>query len=210
MDPTLRSAAFAAMERSANTALRLSPHSQRALAGLAGVVVAFECTDPAIELYLIPGDSGELALQGHHEGRVTTRVSGSVTDFTELANSDDPAATLINGNLKLEGDSAPLMNLQLILSDLDIDWEAALVDRLGDVAGHALAQMLRASAQWATQSRASIERQLQEFLQEEARLVPPRAELEDFFSDIQTAELAADRLEARLRRLRDRLDKLDS
>ena len=62
--------------------------------------------------------------------------------------SDDPAATLINSGIELEGSSTKLITLQQIVSKMDVDWEAPLVDALGDVMGHQLAQALRAMFRW--------------------------------------------------------------
>jgi ubiquinone biosynthesis protein UbiJ len=94
------------------------------------------------------------------------------------------------------------------LADLDIDWEAPLVNSLGDVAGHQLAEALRSTFAWGKQASASLTRQLQEFIQEEARLSPPRLELEDFYRDVQDLGLRVDRLQSRTERLRQRLQKL--
>ena len=145
---------------------------------------------------------------GIYEGPVTTRVKGSAADFTELTTSEDPAATLINGGLELEGDSAALLELQQVLGTLDIDWEAPLVDGLGDVLGHQLAEILRATFSWGGQTRVSLERQLEEFIHEEARLSPPRLELDDFYSDVQELSLRVERLESRSRRLRQKIEQL--
>mgnify|MGYP006271524855 FL=1 len=206
--PTLHTAGLAAAEAAANRALRLSPHSAAQLAALAGRVVALECTQPPLCVYLSSDDDGRLQLRGVHEGEVATRVRGSAGDFAELAATDDPAATLINGGLQLEGSSALLLDLQRVFSDLDIDWEAPLVQGLGDVAGHQLAQMLRAAFTWSRQAADSLQRQLGEFAIEEARLAPSRLELEDFYRDVGALEQRSERLERQLQRLRGRLQAL--
>ena len=135
-------------------------------------------------------------------------MRGVASDFAELATARDPAASLINGRLELHGDSAPLLELQKILAGLEVDWEAPLVDTLGDVAGHQLAQLLRGAWGWGRQASNSLGRQLEEFIHEEARLSPPRLELEDFYKDVQALGLQVDRLESRTRRLRKRLQQL--
>jgi ubiquinone biosynthesis protein UbiJ len=207
VDPTLHTAALAALEAALNRALALSPHSKADLAQLEECVFALHCTAPAISIYLHPGAQG-MRLTGFHHGPVTTSIKGKAADFTELATSSDPTATLINGGLELEGDSAPLIELQHILAGLDMDWEAPLVDSLGDVAGHQLAQMLRHAFAWGKQASASLTRQLEEFIHEEARLSPPRLEVEDFYHDVQELGMRVDRLESRAERLRQRLQKL--
>lgn len=204
-DPALHTAALAAAERAVNSALALDPVSRARLAELGEVTFHIQCTAPAIDLYLQPEPPG-LRLLGWWDGDVTTAVKGSASDFTELAGASDPAATLINGNLSLHGDSAPLLALQAVVSDLQLDWEAPLVNVLGDVPGHQLANTLRGIFRWGRQASKSMNRQLEEFIHEEARLSPPRLEVDDFYRDVQDLSLRVDRLAARSKRLRQRLE----
>lgn len=204
VDPTLRTGALAALEAGLNRALALDPTAQRELATLAGHSFALEFTVPSLQIYLQPGLES-VRLAGYYDGPVTTRVSGRASDFAELAGSADPAATLINGQLSLQGDSAPLIQLQKILSGLELDWEAPLVDALGDVAGHQLAQLLRTVWTTSGEINRSLLRQLDEFIHEEARLSPPRLEVEDFYHSVQALEQRVDRLQSRLARLRKRM-----
>ncbi len=207
MDPALHTAALATLERAVNQALELSPGGPEALDTLADNVFALHCTAPQLDAYLQPGNSS-IRLMGVYDGPVTTSVRGSASDFAELATAKDPTATLINGALELSGDSAPLIELQKIISHLEVDWEAPLVNTLGDVAGHQLAQMLRGAYSWGRQASTGLERQLEEFIHEEARLSPPKLELEDFYSDVQQLSLQVERLESRSQRLRKRMQKL--
>ncbi len=207
ISPTLVTAVTAAFETALNRALEHAPATRRELAGLEESVFALHCSAPEMEVFLQPTADG-LRLMGMYDGEITTRVSGQAADFAELVAAADPAATLINGNLALEGDSAPLLELQRILASLDMDWEAPLVDTLGDVAGHQLAQMLRSLAGWGNQASRSLVRQLDEYIHEEARLTPPRLELEDFYRDVQELGLRVDRLESLTERFRRRLHKL--
>ena len=203
-DPTLHTAALAALEAGINRALKLAPESLAQLGTLDDKVFALHCTAPELEVYLFPGADG-VRLAGSFEGDVTTRVRGEASDFTELASSDDPTATLINGGLELEGESGPLIELQKVLAAVDIDWEAPLVDTLGDVAGHQLAEILRQGFSWGRQAANSLTRQLSEFIHEEARLTPPNLELEDFYGDVRELAQRVERLDSRIERLRRRI-----
>jgi len=208
IDPALHTAAIASLEQVLNRALALDPHGKKALQRLAGQVFALHCTRPEFQLYLKPGPEGEIRLAGYHEGPVTTRVRGEAGDFAELASARDPAAALINGGLSLEGNSAPLIELQKALAGIEPDWEAPLVDVLGDVAGHQAAEACRGLFGFAHRTRQSLERQLEEFIHEEARLSPPPLELEDFYRDVEALDQRTERLAGRLQRLRTRLERL--
>lgn len=204
INPTLHTAALAALETAVNRALELAPGSVGTLEPLQDCVFALHCTAPTVDVYLQP-DNGQMRLMGIYDGPVTTSIRGEASDFTELATSSDPAATLINGNLELHGDSGPLIELQKALSHLDVDWEAPLVDTLGDVAGHQIAEMLRSAFSWGQQASRGLSRQIEEFIHEEARLSPPRLELEDFYRDVQELGMRVERLESRTARLRRKL-----
>lgn len=208
IDPALHTAGLAALEGALNRALALAPTGRNQLSELEGDVFALECTTPPFIVYLAPTDEGRVRFMGVHDGPVTTRVRGGASDFAALATSDDPTATLINSPLELSGDSGPLIRLQQILGQLDLDWEAPLVTALGDVPGHQLAQVLRAGFSWGLETGSSLTRQLDEFIHEEARLSPPRLELEDFYRDVQDLGLRVDRLASRLARARRRLNEL--
>jgi ubiquinone biosynthesis protein UbiJ len=200
INPTLHTAACAALEMALNRALQLDPGSTAQLAPLSGKVFKMHCTNPELEIYLFP-DPGGIRIMGYWDGEVTTGISGEASDFANLAGAPDPAAALINGNLELSGDSAPLLELQSVLTHLDMDWEAPLVNTLGDVVGHQLAQGLRGIFGWGQQASSSFLRQLDEFIHEEARLAPPRQEVEDFYQDLEQLNLRVDRLQARMRKL---------
>jgi ubiquinone biosynthesis accessory factor UbiJ len=207
-DPALITAALALLETAANRALSLDPATARDLGALGGRVYLFECTQPALSVYLEPLRSGRIRLKSVHEGAADCSLRGSAADFLELARAEDPASTLINGKLALHGDSAPLLALQRVIATLDLDWEAPLTRVLGDVPGHQLAQLLRGAFRWSQNARSSLERQLGEFIHEEARLAPPPLELEDFFNDVRQLGMRIERLEARARRLNARLARL--
>ncbi len=205
ISPTLHTAAVAALETAVNRALELDPASQTKLAQLRGEVFGFHCLNPDLEIFLLP-DAHGLKLMGYWDGEISTSISGKASDFANLATAKDPTAALINGNLELQGDSAPLIELQGIISNLDMDWEAPLVNTLGDVVGHQLAQGLRGLFGWGQQASSSLARQVEEFIHEEARLAPPRQEVEDFYQDVAHLSQRVERLQARMRKLAKQLD----
>ncbi len=159
INPTLHTAGLAALETAINRAVALAPGGAAVLSHMHEQVFALHCTAPPVDVFLQPVADG-VRLMGLYDGPVTTSIRGEAADFAELATATDPAATLINGNLELRGDSSALIALQKTLSTLEIDWEAPLVDALGDVAGHQLATLLRGAFSWSRQAASSLTRQL--------------------------------------------------
>ena len=205
-DPAVITAVLMAAEGAINRSLELDPASARDLADLSGTVLAVECWAPALEIFAIVEADGQLHLTSYSEQPCNVRVRGGLSDFLTLATAEDPAVTLINSDLEIIGKSAPLIALQTIVAKMQPDWEAPLVEVLGDVAGHQLANLLRQIFRWGQTSSQSLRRQLSEFILEEGRLSPPAAELEYFYQEIDTLVLKVDRLESRLKRLAHRVD----
>jgi ubiquinone biosynthesis protein UbiJ len=209
INPTMHTAAVAALETAANQALALDPVARHKLAELSGHSFKISCTAPKLDIVMLPGSDG-LQFFGHYDGPVTTTITGEASDFTRLLAATDPAGELINGRLELQGNSGPLIELQKILASLELDWEAPLVSNLGDVAGHQLAEVMRGLFGWGQQAGRSLNRQMDEFIHEEARIAPPRLEVEDFYQDLGQLRQQVDRVAARLQRLQRRVANLHS
>lgn len=200
----LNTAALAALERAVNAALALDAHTREAVAALSGKVLAIELSVPELGAFILPG-AGGVRLAGHHEGRADCTVSGAASDFIALALAPDKAAALVNGNLRVAGDSQLLLALEKALSGLDVDWEQRLAAAVGDIPAHQIGRAARGSAEFGRRARTAFERHLEEFIHEEARLAPPRAEVEDFFADLRALANRVERLEAGTRRLARRI-----
>lgn len=200
-DPALLSAALAGAERALNQAIALAPTSHQALQELSGTLLGIEVTSLDLTLYVDMVSGTEIRLLMHCERSTDAFVRGSLEDFAALAASDDPAATLINSGIELQGRSASLISLQQVISTMDVDWEAPLVDVLGDVPGHQLAQALRRLFHWSEDARTSLKRQVSEYLLEEGRLTPPKAELEHFYDAVQSLSMRVERAQQQVERL---------
>ena len=75
------------------------------------------------------------------------------------------------------------------------------MDLLGDVAGHQIAKGLRKFFSWGEGARASLKRQVSEYLLEEGRLTPPKAELEHFYDAVQSVTMRVERAQSQVERL---------
>ncbi len=202
--PVLQGAAISGLENLINKALHLDPAARAKLLALDGQRFALELKDPDVNLGI--GISGSrLRLLGSLNDGISTRLSGRWSEFAAVATAADPAAALINGNIRISSDTAPLLELRKILAELDIDWEQPIADSFGDVAAHQIGTGLRAGHRWLNSTRQNLHRQFEEFLVEESNLLPHPCQADDFYQQIDEIKARSERLEAKLRRLQSRL-----
>jgi ubiquinone biosynthesis protein UbiJ len=202
--PVLQSAALSSLENLVNKALQLDPATSAKLQDLNGQRFSLELTEPDLNIGI--GISGKrLRILGQHNDEVTTRLSGRWSEFAKVATATDPAAALINGDISISGDTGPLLELRKILTELDLDWEQPLADAFGDVAAHQLGKGLRAGQRWLNSTRVNLHRQFREFIVEESQLVPHPCQADDFYSAVDELKVCSERLEAKIRRLQQRI-----
>lgn len=198
-DPTLISAACTALEGLIRKTLDYDPATRRKLAALEGRVLAVEVRELDSTVYLLP-DADGLRIQSYYEGEVTTRLRGSIPALLGLLGSE--RLNLKDSGVEVFGSTGLLISLQEIANTLDIDWEEALSQVVGDVAGPQSAALLRGVKDWMQGRQQTAEQRISEFLTEELKASPARPELEFFYQQVDELRLAADRLAARIDRLR--------
>lgn len=110
------------------------------------------------------------------------------------------------GRIRIEGDPGRTQQLQDCIGRLDPDWEAVLAKRIGDVPAHLLGRRIREAVQWSRRANQSLLANIDEYLHEETRVLPPRTELEARGQDIDQLHRAVDNLQARTERLESKLN----
>lgn len=184
-----------------NQALRLDPATSGQLHNLAGKSIRIECSEPSFQVVILLGNDN-IELQPFTGQKVTSHLTGNLAAFSDLLTATDKVATLINGNLRLQGDSQLLMELQKILQNLDLDWEFQLARLIGDLPAHWLGKLGRDSFHWLKSTQPVFMRHLQEFILEEAQLSPTKQEMEQFIHGVQDTLQQTERLEAKIARLK--------
>ncbi len=191
------------IEDAGNLLLRLDPETLRRLGDLQGRVVCIEFRDLGRRIYLHPSESGfRLATECDQPPAVTLR--GTLATFGRLGLGAE-TETLKAGELDIEGDAALGQRLQRMLGNLDLDWEEPLARLFGDPLGHELGRAARAAFAWHRQALKTFGLNTAEYLQEEARWLPVRYEVEMFLNGVDVIRADVDRLAARIQRLKDKI-----
>jgi ubiquinone biosynthesis protein UbiJ len=196
----LFSGLLASVEHGINRVLRMDSTALPRLERLTGKVIAVDCRNPALQLFILPSDDG-LLLAAHWEAEADCTLRAPASSLLRLALSQDKTAVLHGPDVELEGDSTVLLELVGVLQDLELDWEYELSRWLGPVASPLLGGHLRNSARWTSDSVANLTRNLADYLSEESRTLVGQREAEARFAEIDQTKQDLERLEARFERL---------
>lgn len=191
---------IAAMETALNSYLTLDEHIEQYLAPMAGKVIAIHITPFNETLYLCPAHD-RIQMLENYTGEVDAKLSGSLSALGLMGLSATPMRSLFKGEVRMEGDTQLAHKLQRLFEKLDINLEARLARYTGDRFAQRLSGLLRGSRDWSRHTLTSFRLNLEEFLQEETRDLPAKAEAELTFQQIDACRSDADRLNARVERL---------
>lgn len=195
------------LEKALNTWLNLDPESSRHLQKLAGKIVAIKLTGVGIHFNLVFLEH-KIQLESENLLVADTTIEGTPLRLLHLALApraqrqhffaDDVSIT---GNLELGQQVIDLFDR------LEIDWDEIAARFIGDIPAHHLGRFVRKVQEFGQQTQEAITQQVSEFVHEELTLFPPAEAVKDFFEDIDTVRLDADRLEARIKRLQATIEK---
>lgn len=179
------------MEIAMNKILPLDPAYQDKLTIISGKVIAISFTDWQMHLFLLP-DTHQFTVLSAFEGEVDVKLSGKSWDFFHMGISQHASAStpVLDSNIRFEGDLATGQKFAQLFAELNIDWEEALADIMGDILAHRTANVARHTASWLKEIFDTSVENFTEYLQEELRVTPAKIEFENFYNDL--ADLRAD------------------
>lgn len=197
---TLSALAYAGLEAALNGYLNLDANARRQMEKLHGRVIAIEILGLGRTAYLVPGP-GKVQVLEVFAGAPDVCISGTPLALAKLSDHDAGSRQLFSGDVEISGDTELAHQMGRILGTMDIDWEEQLSRFTGDLIAHRVGNLFRAARDWGVDSSATLRLDIQEYLQEELRLLPCRLEIESFLVDVDTLRDDVERLQARLIRL---------
>jgi ubiquinone biosynthesis protein UbiJ len=193
-------ALLAVVEQALNRYLALDPEGAAAFAELEGQIIGIEMKGFGTRVTVVPGDR-RLQLFGGYEAEPDCLIRGTLLALARMGMAERKETQVIKGEVEILGDTALAQAFNRALAGLDVDWEEQLARVIGDPFAHQVGNQARAAARWARKTSESLTANLQEYLQEEARLTPTRYELEAFLSRVDILRDDVERAEARIERL---------
>ncbi len=125
-------------------------------------------------------------------------ISGSATALLGMLGARPDQRPLVNPAIQVGGDGEFVQSVYRLFSGMEIDWQEPLSRIIGDVPTHGLQQLLAGVKNLTRSGTESVKRNIDEYLHEEGRLVPPGNQVEVFDQELDALRLRLDRLQARI------------
>lgn len=187
---------FQPLEALLNRGISASSDATRRCRALQGASFRIELESLGLGLTLVStGDSITL----HEAAEADARLSGTPGALARFAATGDEAL-LRSRAVRISGDPLVASDFRDLISIAAPNFEEELARLVGDVAARQVGNFVRGFAGWGLDAADRLSLSFAEYLQEESRDLPARAEIEAFLDDVD--RLAADvaRLEARILR----------
>lgn len=191
------------LEAAINRLLATDENSAERLKRLEGRVVELQLEGVGIDLYF--SFTRHRVAVGLESGtEADTVVTGSPPALFAMAVPDEGGSWGRPGSrVRITGDATLARDIERLFSRLDPDWDAEVSRWFGDVLGHQVAAGARGTLEQLRRTRSTLEEWTGEWLrQSEGPLAQP-PDLREFSAAVDALRDATDRLEARLRILRE-------
>lgn len=202
---SLKPLAGRALEIALNRLLALDPDTQADLAKLEGrrISLALEAPALALEISVRQGklEVGPVQSEEADLG-IRASLSGALSQLPFLR----PANAAPVGKVRINGDAELARTLQQLAKGFDPDWKRPFVDAFGTIIGPQVARGLREAFQASATLAKKFAHDATDFVTEESRDVLGKAELAAFHDDVDTLRDDAERLIARVEKLRGRIE----
>lgn len=193
------------LQKLINDGLQYDLAARQKIENLAGKTLVLQVTEPALAFSVSIESDGFVYCQSGIADPCDARVSGRATDLFAVLRAEDRTAAMMAHAITIEGDTRTFFAIQDVLSHLNVDWEMALGDRIGDLAAHAVADGLRLFSRVARNQFESVSRTGRNFLREESGWLVQQSLWHDHVQSIARLRQDTERFQARLQRLRARL-----
>ncbi len=194
----------AAVETALNHWLQLDPETRHLLPQFQDRIIEWQLPEFSQSLFFFCNGEGFQVL-AEYEGKVDTLLVAKLSGLVRSMNKQTEKA-LFDGDLKISGDTELGQAFQKLLTSVDFDWEEQLSHLTGDIVAHQVGNAARSLRQFFSKTGNTFADNLSEFLQEEARILTGKSEIDAFMRQVDELRSGTDRLEARIHRLLSRQD----
>ncbi|MBL1456646.1 SCP2 sterol-binding domain-containing protein [Methylophaga sp.] len=191
------------LEIALNHALRFDMESHEKLQRFASRSIRIDITNLNIAVIARFTDD-RILLETAEEHVADLMIKADSFALLKLVQQPD---SLFSNQIQIRGDVQFAKQLQDWQQHFDFDWEQQLARVTGDTLAYPLAQSLRRGFDWLNYNRSEFEQSLAEYLREESQYLPDKSQTQRFMQNVDLLRADTERLEARIKRLQNLIEK---
>lgn len=179
------------IERLLNEALDTDEDATTYLEPLAGHCIALKCFP--FEIFCL-FDAHGVSLLNLEPEHVSTRIVMNAGFVLQSVSGSEKFSEPFKPSMSIEGKMKLAQQLGDLVQNIQVDWVAMLAPWVGESAAYYGIEALKSLREWGENQGQSMIQNLGEYLQEEWRLVPARAEVSNFEEQLGVLVSRVDRL----------------
>lgn len=196
------------IENAINTYLKQDSESLNRLAKLSGKVIAIHLNPFSYSFYCRFNDNA-VSLATTSLTPPNAEITGTPLQLAGVMLAKENRQQFFADDVNISGDAETAFEVVELFDKVQIDWEEHTARLLGDIPAHHIGQLASQLKNWVAKTSAHFTADASDYLHEETEWFPVREELNEFFADIDTLRMDADRLEARFNHLKSLLNEED-
>lgn len=185
------------MANAINKALAMDIHTRNKLLAHHGASIDLCITDWDIVLRCVI-QSTAIDIQLPTDAPPTAALKGKLFDLLRTGVADDKHSAMRAANIRFEGDIGLAQDLQLALSEMDLDWAGELAKLTGNPIAHTLETGAKKLKAHLVTAKTQLKQASIEYAHFEAKLMPTKEQVTEFYDGVRIIRDDVERLEARI------------
>lgn len=187
-------------EIACNHALEHDPDTMQRLQKLQGKSMALQVKTVNQSVTVSPCPEG-VELTRDIPNNVDVILKATPSAILKISRDGMDDADLQPGELDISGDPIIGQRFAVIITELQINWEALLAEQIGDSPARIISMAAEQTRDFARHSRSQIHSRFIHFIQGELGVTAEHQDVNDFLNDVDTLRADTERLAARIKRI---------
>jgi len=190
-------------ELASNKTLEHDPKTQARLEKLQGKTMVLHIKSVNQSLCVAPRPEG-LEFSNTVPEQVDVTLKATISAMAKITRDGIENAELEPGELEIIGDPIIGQRFALVMSELDIDWHSLIAEHVGEGPAQLITSAASQAKDFAKSSQTQLKSWVNHLITQEMDIVVSKDEVEEFLDNVDTLRADADRLIARVKRLKDK------
>jgi len=160
---------------------------------LNGTIIGVSLKELDIPLYFVISDQ-QVDVLNKFEGQTDCTIRVNFSALKQLQDNHQLTNLIKSGQLEVEGDIQLVQQFANLLTDMQIDWEEHLSQKVGDVVAHKFCYHAKQLLKGTISKSKVIEKQVALYVTEEAKIAPSGLEVAYFCDQVNTLNTQTEQL----------------